>query len=91
MEYHRFRPSDCKDIEIRKFEFVKKAQFLYFPSTNIFTLVPSSSWDGGVRLGRLSMPCWSSITSGVISKINPTVGTVTASWTSLEKKLSNNK
>ena len=29
LKYRRFTPSGCKDIEIRKFEFVAKTQFLY--------------------------------------------------------------
>ena len=29
LKYHRFTPSGCKDIRIRKFEFVAKIQFLY--------------------------------------------------------------
>ena len=28
-KYQRFTPSGCKDIGIRKFEFVSKTQFLY--------------------------------------------------------------
>ena len=28
MKYQKFTPSDCKDIEIRKFEFVAKTQLL---------------------------------------------------------------
>ena len=27
MKYQKFTPSDCKDIEIKKFEFVPKTQF----------------------------------------------------------------
>ena len=29
LKYRRFKPSDCEDIEIRKFELVAKIQFLY--------------------------------------------------------------
>jgi len=28
MKYNRFTPSGCKDIRIRKFEFVAKTQFI---------------------------------------------------------------
>ena len=27
LKYQRFKPSDCEDIEIKKFEFVAKTQF----------------------------------------------------------------
>jgi len=29
LKYQRFKPSGCKDIGIRRFEFVAKTQFLY--------------------------------------------------------------
>ena len=34
MKYQKLTPSDCKDIEIKKFKFVAITQFLWFgPST----------------------------------------------------------
>ena len=37
--YQRFTPSSCKDIRIRKFEFVEKTQFLWQSVRNVFKIV----------------------------------------------------
>ena len=36
--YQSFTPSNCKEIEIRKFEFVVKTQFLYVETLSIMAL-----------------------------------------------------
>ena len=44
LKYQRPTPSGCKDIGIRKFEFVAKAQFLFnFLENNFATCLPAQN------------------------------------------------
>ena len=43
LKYQRFKQSGCKDIGIRKFEFMAKTQFLYFQVTDKTICFISSS------------------------------------------------
>ena len=39
LKYQKFTESGCKDIEIRNFEFVTKAQFLWKNYVLMFTMI----------------------------------------------------
>ena len=43
LKYHRFTASGCKDIEIRKFEFVAKTQFLWIKSNKVHKVLKSKT------------------------------------------------
>ena len=59
LKYQIWTPSDCKDIEIRKFAFVPKTQFLYISACQIYVNISrKSSWKWAFQALPGQMKTW---------------------------------